>query len=134
MSKTIYLGAIVLSAALAAACGSKGDDKDGKGSGDQGQAKKGGGGGAVVAACDQRGVKGMGFQTCTDYTGPNWTAKEVEAQCAGDKTFIAGTCPKEGIAVSCKMYAGKASELIAHYYDKADDAKAACVRMEGLVL
>lgn len=130
MTRLIVRAVLVLTAVLLVACGGKGDDKEGKGGG--GKADKGKGGGAVVASCDQRGVKGMGFQTCTEYTGSNWTAKEIEQQCASGE-FIAGTCPADGIGVSCKMYEGKASELVTHYYDKADKAKEACERMEGAV-
>jgi predicted small lipoprotein YifL len=134
MSKTIIRAVVVLAALMLVACGNKGDDKEGKGGGDKAgksdKADKGKSGGAVAGSCDMRGVKGMGFQTCTEYTGSNWTAKEIEQQCSSG-TFIAGSCPADGIVVSCQMYAGKASEMMQRYYDKADKAKAACERLEG---
>jgi hypothetical protein len=101
---------------------------------EDGTAAGSGGGGAVVASCDQRDLPNMGFQTCNEYYGRIWTPKEVEAQCSGEKKFIAGACPQQGLVVSCKMYGGKPSELVTHYYDKPDKAKEACVRMQGELL
>lgn len=120
------VGCLLVCSALTIGCGKKKDGEGGEGA-DNGKASSG----EVVASCDQREMGGSKFKTCNEYTGSNWSAKNVEAQCVGKKKFIAGPCPKEGVVFSCKNFAGKPSEGITHYYNEAEEAKAACERLKG---
>jgi hypothetical protein len=86
----------------------------------------------VVGSCDAREAPGVKFKVCNEYTGSNWTKKEIQARCTPDgHTFIDGPCPTDGIVTSCKVMGGKPMESTSRYYDKKDEAVEACKTIGG---
>lgn len=104
------------------------------GCGKKKEADGGGGGGGgdtpkpakVVASCDQRTTTGS-LKTCLEYTGSNWTAKEVQARCSAEgQVFIAGPCPTDGLVFSCVQMAGQPMEAVNRYFGDLEKAKTVC--------
>ncbi|MDX2091764.1 MAG: hypothetical protein SFX73_28140 [Kofleriaceae bacterium] len=93
-----------------------------------GEAAGGGGGGAkVVASCDQRNMPGVPVKNCLEYTGKNWTKKEIQARCGGEgQAFIDGPCPTEGVVLSCLQEGGKPMEAMIRNYENPEKAKQLC--------
>lgn len=118
---------VLLTAPIAAGCDDGGGDDKGSKKKAKDEAPK------VIASCDRREQAGEKFKVCNEYTGGNWTASEVQARCGGDgQVFIeGGPCPTDGLVTSCKLMAGKPMESTTRYYDKKDEAIAACGTIGG---
>lgn len=81
---------------------------------------------------------------CNEFTGSSYKSANVEKSCTRQKnTFLAGTCPTEGLVGSCLMYKGKNNESYYRYYANfpgsgikpkggvAPEAEKQCARMKG---